>query len=44
MDYLIVTGDIHIYVSEDGSIYRVYFGDEYHEYSAVDTDNRREIL
>ena len=44
MDYLIVTGDIHVYVSEDGSTYRVYFGDEYHEYSAVDADNRREIL
>lgn len=37
-------GDIHIYVAEDGRSHRVYFREQYDEYSAVDGENVRVVL
>ncbi len=35
-------GDVHIFVSPDGSRYRVLGGDTWREFSAVDSDNTRQ--
>ena len=34
-------GDVHIWVSADGSRYKVVHGDEWQEFSAIDAENVR---